>query len=321
MYLRDIGEREVISRFIAPHVAGAAGGLDDCALVRLGNGNYLAISTDAGPRRPFLRVLQVGSPFDLGHYFATMTLSDLAAVGAAPSVIVAAYLLPEDLEGHFVGALAAGIAAACAQEGAEYVGGDTKQASELRVVTTGVGMTARPLRRFGARDGDLLFVSGPIGTSIRSYIEARRNSAVPIHRPRARVDLGRWLADMGIASACIDMSDGPLSAVADLACANAAEISFEIESLDVAPRPAGASLSEADWQTLVLGTGADFELMFTAPAKYRDEIRARGGTLCGRVFAVRTSPLIIYDRPELLTRSWEHFATSTAYEDLLRQTV
>lgn len=321
MNLRDLGEKEVIRRFILPHVAGAASSFDDCAFVSLADGKFLAISTDAGPRRPFLQVLQVGTPFDLGHYFATMTLSDLAAVGATPTVVVAAYLLPEELDPHFVAEIAGGIAAACAQDGANYVGGDTKHSTELRVVTTGVGITAQPLRRAGANDGDLLFVSGRIGITIRNYLEARRDATVPIRRPRARVAFGRWLADQGIASACIDMSDGPISAVADLARANAAEISFEIASLNLVARPSEVSLAEIDWLALILGTGADFELMFTAPPVCHDRIVANGGILCGRINAVRRSPLVLYDQPELLTCSWEHFATSTAFEDLLRQTI
>ena len=318
MTLRDFGEKELIRRFIRPYLASSAAALDDCAFLPLGNGSHLAITIDAGPRTPFLRVLKIGTPFDLGHYFATMTLSDLAAVGAAPSALVAAYLLPEDLDVQFVAAVAAGVAAACAQDGAEYVGGDTKSASELRIVTSGVGVTTRPLRRTGVSDGDLVFISGPLGVSLRSYMETRRDPQLPVHRPRARVSFGRWLADSGIASTCLDMSDGPLSAVGDLARANAAEIFFDVAALPVESRPSSVSLSDEEWLALTLGTGADFELMFTAPARYRNEIIASGGTECGRIHAVGTSAVVVYDRPELLSRSWEHFATTSSFEDLLR---
>jgi thiamine-monophosphate kinase len=318
MTLRDFGEKELIRRFIRPHLAASAADLDDCAFVPLGNGLHLAITIDAGPRTPFLRVLKIGTPFDLGHYFATMTLSDLAAVGAAPSALVAAYLLPEDLDVQFVAAVAAGVAAACAQDGAEYVGGDTKNAAELRVVTSGIGVTTRPLRRTGVSNGDLLFISGPLGVSLQSYLETRLNPQLPVHRPRARVSYGRWLAESGIASACLDMSDGPLSAVADLARVNAAEIAFDVEALLIKPRPSGVALSDDEWLALTLGTGADFELMFTAPARYRNEIIAKGGIECGRIHAVGTSAVVLYDRPELLSRSWEHFVTVSSFEDLLR---
>jgi thiamine-monophosphate kinase len=312
--LGDVGEKTLIRELFEELLRKSDQTLDDCAVIQT-DGVRLAMTIDAGPAEPFLYAMGIGTMEDLGHYFATMSLSDLAAAGAEPVALLAAFLLPATLAVVDVKELATGVELACQEVGARYVGGDTKQADRLRVITTGIGkFRTQPLSRRGAAAGDLLVVTGCLGAVIRSYIDARRHGT-PILRPKAKVTTSMWVAHDRIASACTDISDGPLIAARSLASASRAEIELDLERLPIVEAPAG--LSSSLWRTLTVGVGGDFELMFTTPPGNEDLVRTYGGTICGRVLRTDVEPSVFL-RPDIAIHSWEHFATTGAFEAVLK---
>jgi thiamine-monophosphate kinase len=163
-----------------------------------------------------------------------------------------------------------GIAAACAAYGCPVVGGDLVSSPTL-VVTVAVSgwVDGAPVRRGGARAGDGLWVTGPLGGAaaglrllrvgasrvpegqvVSSVVSAR----VADHaRPRAALAEGRAARSAG-ATAMIDVSDGFGADLGHLA--DASRVGFELEGVPVAE---GATLEEA------LGGGEDYRLIFAAP--------------------------------------------------------
>lgn len=196
---------------------------------------------------------------DLGWKAVAAAVSDVAAMGGRPTHLLVSVCGPG---GTDLDLLYAGIAEASAEYGCPVVGGDLSGASELVVTVTVVGDAGvrRPVLRSGARPGQTVYVTGPLGSSaaglrlLRAGHGAGDDPLVRAHRrPRARPAEGAAARDAG-ATAMIDVSDGLATDLRHLAGASGVGV-----VLDSVPVADGASREEA------LGGGEDYELLFTAP--------------------------------------------------------
>ena len=330
MKLCDLGERAVLRNLVHPHVSNADSAFiaDDTAIVPLDDEWSLLITTDAGPRRSFLRLLDVGDLGDFGHYCATMSISDIVAMGGQPIGVVGACILPGDFLSEKFEELICGLVESCRDHGTKYLGGDTKEGDDFRVVTSAVGRvrTSRVLTRRGAREGDLLCVTGDIGRTLASYVEAahaRNRGKTPskVHRPTAPVATGNALSVHGIATACMDMSDGPLAAARELAEVNDVVIHIDADSIEVV-RPKGADVSIDAWNSIVFNVGGDYELMFTAAPASRANLEELGAHVCGRVeVRGKRSPgaTVSGATAPTLFEPWEHFSTTDSITGLVEE--
>src|SRR5947207_2454456 len=133
---------------------------------------------------------------ELGYRAAAVNLSDLAASGAEPKALLVTLAAPAGLELEGVIELYEGLNEA----GVPVVGGDTTSAPQLALAVTAIGRSERVPGRAGARPGDLLVVTGPLGAAGAAFRERRHA------RPPLRLQDGRRLAES--AHALIDISDG-----------------------------------------------------------------------------------------------------------------
>jgi thiamine-monophosphate kinase len=198
---------------------------------------------------------------DFGWKAVATAVSDIAAMGGrATQVLVAAAGPPTtDLD-----ALYRGVAEAVTAHGCAVVGGDLSNAPALVVAVTvagGVDDGADPVSRAGARAGDGLYVTGPLGAAAAGLRTLRAGEldtaekaalAEAYRRPWARLAEGEAARRAG-ATAMIDISDGLSADLGHLAAASA--VGF---TLGVVPVAAGATVDEA------LGGGEDYELVFAA---------------------------------------------------------
>jgi len=158
--LDERGLKEVVASVI-----GRDATLDDCAVLPIGD-EYLVATTD---------MLHESTDFprgmterEIGWMGAAVTLSDIAAMGARPSLVLLAVGLdsPSRLEGILVGARDC-----CRAYGAALAGGDLDAHGELTLVSSGIGFTKRPVRRCrrpgrrpgGSRRGPREGAGGPRG--------------------------------------------------------------------------------------------------------------------------------------------------------------
>lgn len=193
---------------------------------------------------------------DLGYRTAIAALSDVAAMGGRPNGVVVSICAPGDVD---VVAIERGVAEACATAGCRVVGGDLSKAAITSVTVCALG--DEPLEgavtRRGARPGDGLYVTGPLGGAAMGL--RRRRAGVGLEepelrwfrRPRARIDAGMAAARAG-ASAMLDVSDGLVRDLRRLAPASGVGI-----DLETVPLCDGATLEEG------LGGGEDYELVVT----------------------------------------------------------
>jgi thiamine-monophosphate kinase len=176
---------------------------------------------------------------DLGWRAAAVNLSDLAASGADPDGLIVTLAAPPDTDVDDVLELYEGMAEA----GVPVLGGDTTRAEQLVLSVTAVGHSSRVPGRAGARPGDALVVTGPLGGAGAAY---RRGTFV---RPPLRLVEGKELA--AHAHAVLDISDGLAVDAAHLAARSECRLVIELERV---PLAAGAELDD-------VGFGEDYELL------------------------------------------------------------
>ena len=179
----------------------------------------------------------------VGWKAIAVNVSDIAAMGGRPAHVLVTVAAPRHAD---IDALYRGRAAAANEYGCAVVGGDLSNADQLVVSVSVTGMLDPPdppaVLRSGARPGDALFVTGPLGASAASGYSKR---------PVARVAQG-VAARLAGATAMIDVSDGLAADLGHLLDASGVGA-----VLDVVPVAEGATEEQA------LGGGEDFELLFT----------------------------------------------------------
>jgi thiamine-monophosphate kinase len=276
----SLGEFELIDRYFRRPVREAVLGLgDDCALWAPTPGRQLAVSSDMLVEgRHFLPTVP---PVRLGHKALAVNLSDLAACGARPRAFTLSLALPR-VDEAFLAGFSQGLFALADRQPIELIGGDTTAGPVCTISITVFGEVApgQALLRSGARPGDDIWVSGCLGDA-RLALEACRGQVTlqadgwvqardAMELPQPRVALG--LALPGLASAAIDLSDGLLGDLGHVLRASRVGAQVRLEAV---PRSALLAAQPAALQRVCLLTGGDdYELVFTAPAARRAEVRA-----------------------------------------------
>ena len=288
---------------------------DDAALLAPPPGRQLVVTADTlndGVHFP-----RGTSPADVGWKALAVNLSDLASMGAEPAWCTLSLSLPQSDPAWIEGFLD-GFLDLAGQHDIALVGGDTTR-GPLSIAVTAMGLVepGRALRRDGARVGDEVWVTGTLGDAAGGLALLDREPVPALRarldRPTPRVAAGRALA--GIATACVDVSDGLLADLGHV-CAR----SHVAAHLDVDALPASAALreafGEADRIALQASGGDDYELCFTAPADAGADIDAVSAQLglrftrIGRIVAGEgVHPVDAKSQPwSSPRRGYDHFA-------------
>jgi thiamine-monophosphate kinase len=265
---------------------------DDAALLAVPAGYTLAVTTDtliAGRHFP-----EAATAFDIGYKSLAVNLSDLAAMAAAPRWVTLALTLPA-VEPQWLQGFAAGFKTLADAEGVALVGGDTTRGPlAISVTAMGVVETGTALRRQGARSGDCIAVTGTLGDAALGLRLSQDPSPMPtresslagevraagldrhasgndalfllgrLHQPQPRNAAGRALR--GLASACIDVSDGLAGDLGHILAASGCGAEIDAACL---PRSAAfTACAPVDALSLQLHGGDDYELCLTLPPQH-----------------------------------------------------
>ncbi|MGE5624076.1 MAG: thiamine-phosphate kinase [Bacillota bacterium] len=241
---------------------------DDAALLRVPPGQELAVTTDslvAGVHFP-----ENLDPEAIGHRALAANLSDLAAMGAAPAWVLLALTLPKADEKWLEG-FSRGFFGLAKQHQVALVGGNIAR-GPLNVTITAEGFVpeGQALTRAGARVGDLIYVTGNPGEAAAGLklLQAGKNEPNnPCVRrfthPEPRIAAG--LALRGLASACIDVSDGLLADLGHLLEVHGHGAKIALERLPLSPQLLKLYGKDDAWKLALTG-GDDYELCFTVHA-------------------------------------------------------
>jgi selenide,water dikinase len=172
--LRDILARTPASGAFADLLVGSETS-DDAAAWRLNDDQALVATTDF-----FMPI--VDDARDFGRIAATNALSDVYAMGARPILALAIVGMPVDkLPPETIGAILAGGAEVCAAAGAPIAGGHSIDSAEpiYGLVALGLAHPSRLLRNSGARAGDVLILTKPLGVGVLSAALKQERLSAP----------------------------------------------------------------------------------------------------------------------------------------------
>ncbi len=273
--MSESGEFARIRAIIARLGPAASAGIgDDCAVVPDGKGR-IVVSTDMSVEGVHFRTEWL-SLEEIGWRAAASALSDLAAEGATTVGLLASVGCPEGAPPDAVVQVMGGVGDAVREAGGTVLGGDLSRAPQWVVDITVLGRTERPVRRGGARSGDMLWVSGTLGGA-RAALKAWQARLDPAASARAafahpipRLALGRALAAAG-ATAMLDVSDGLAGDARHLARRSGVQLVVDLDRVPVHP-DAGAAAARAGESASVFAArgGEDYELLVTIPASITD---------------------------------------------------
>lgn len=271
---------------------------DDCAVIPILDGSPVCPSTTESFHSKdeilfstdllmegvhFLR--EESSPEDVGWKAAAVNLSDIAAMGGTPTATFLSIALPKDAQAEWAERFISGYAQISKQYGVPLLGGDTT--SSLRDIAINVGVmgkcpAGKALCRDGAKVGETVFVTGPLGDSagglqvILKGVERCAEESILVERhkrPTPRIQEGKALRETGLVGAMMDISDGIASDLRHILKASGVGAEVELDKLPISEELAGTCQKHGwDAHELAAGGGEDFELLFTAPAEIADMV-------------------------------------------------
>ena len=286
---------------------------DDAAVLAVPAGMQLVISTDtftAGVHFP-----EQTDPASIGHKALAVNLSDLAAMAALPAWFTLNLSLPT-VDPAWLTAFCEGLFALANKHRVQLIGGDTTRGPlSITITVHGLVPAGQALLRSGAKPGDQVYVTGRLGEAGMGLFHLQGKLPVPeeyrgtvadkLNRPLPRVAEGLRLR--GLASACIDISDGLLADLGHILEASGVGATVALENLPLAPAYR-ACFNELGWD-IALAHGDDYELCFTLPAAKKPQLAVSAG-LIGQIDAqpglrLRDSAGALY-RPA--ASGYDHFA-------------
>jgi thiamine-monophosphate kinase len=251
-------------------------------------------------------------------------VSDIAAMGGQPRCFLLSLALPRTHAGRWLDEFLLGLRRAARRFCCLLAGGDTTRREEILINVTVVGEVreGRAVLRTGAKPGDVIFVSGRLGEAelglrlLRSgeTLAGRKDPALKKHLyPEPRLELGQWLAEKGLATAMMDLSDGLSSDLPRLCAASGVGARVESARIPLGQTSDLGLKRGSDPLRLALHDGDDYELLFTvAPRKanvLRKSFRGTELTPIGKITEKRKMVLLEENGRErqLLPGGWDPF--------------
>ncbi len=246
--VKEVALIEQIKRGFAPRDVGVVVSIgDDTAVVRGRKGMYLLYTTDMLIEGVHFKKGE--DPAKVGYKALAVSVSDIAAMAGVPKYALVSVGLPKNGTAKTARGLYQGLKRCALKFGVDIIGGDTNRSDRLIIdcFVTGEVEKDRVTLRSGARTGDYIFVSGPLGGSLKG----RHLCFEP------RVKEARFLAERFRPTSMIDLSDGlgmDLNRIAEASKVGALIFENKI------PRNKGVKTVSS-----ALFDGEDFELLFTLP--------------------------------------------------------
>lgn len=296
--LSDLGEFGLIERLTRDiklkHPETVKGVGDDAAVIK--PGKHMVVTTD---------LLVEGIHFDLvytplmhlGYKAVVVNLSDVYAMNAEPKQITVSIALSKKMTLEMTEELYSGIHLACEKYNVDLIGGDTTSSVTgllISITATGEAEEKEIVYRSGAKENDLICVSGDLGGAYMGLLLLEREKKVfesnpemqpdfknreyVLERqlkPEARKDIIQILKEMGIQpTAMIDISDGLSSELMHICKSSDKGCKIFCDRIPVDVETGNAADEfNLDAVTCALNGGEDYELLFTVPIAYHDMLR------------------------------------------------
>lgn len=325
---KDLGERKIIELILEcldqmPGMPLPFG--DDASAVDLGTDKLAVINMDMLVRKT--DIPKAMSLWQAARKAVIMNISDLAAKGAQPLILLASIGVPPNITKTEIQQIGKGLNAGAREYNTYILGGDTNEAPDLVISCMALGTCKQDqlIKRSGAQPGDIVAVTGAFGKTaaglkiLMEGLSAPENCATLVDSvlmPKARVKEGIALAQSKAATASIDSSDGLGWSLHEIA--RASNVGFRLDRLPVADEAERfAEIHGFDSAELALYGGEEYELLVTIKPRLWQEAKAAvekvGGSLTeiglvtdDKHLRLRTSEKTV----SIEARGWEHFKTA-----------
>jgi thiamine-monophosphate kinase len=247
---------------------------DDCALMSVPDGYELALTTDTMVEN--VHFFAGADPEQLGHKLLAVNLSDLASMGAKPVSVTLALTLPK-VDENWLTAFAKGFLSLAERYSVDLIGGDTT-AGPLTLTVQAMGLVpqGQALMRSSAKPGDFIYMTGSLGDAglglkiKQDYACANPDAALKrFNQPDPQIEAG--LALIGIASACIDLSDGLAGDLGHILEQSQVGACLDWEALPLSEAVQTYINDTGDW-AMPLVAGDDYELCFTVSPEQAEQL-------------------------------------------------
>jgi thiamine-monophosphate kinase len=243
--LGEFGLIEALKKFAPLSKTVIKGIGDDAAVLPFSKSEYQLLTTDMlAEGTHFTRRMP---PQSIGHKALACNISDIAAMGGYPTFAVVSIGIPKNLPVSFIKEVYKGMQLVAKNFNVSIVGGDTIKIDKIVINVALLGLVEKKnlITRDGAKSGDWIFVTGPLGGSFKS---GRHLNFSP------RLPQARFLVENYSPSAMMDISDGLSGDLNHML--KASHVGARLDHASI-PRHKGVSLSQA------FNDGEDFELLFT----------------------------------------------------------
>lgn len=222
MKLKDIGEFGFIKRIERgclvrdKNVVRGIG--DDCCVFKTSGEMAILLTTDMLVEKIHF-LLSAISPYELGRKSLAVNLSDIAAMGGTPREAVISIAIPDTIDLAILDGVYDGMKSMAKEFEVNLLGGDTTLSPKhlvINIALVGEALEDEILYRSGAGVGDIIFLTGPVGSSAAGLdliMKGREIKGWEVlikahHNPHPHVKAGRIIASMKAANSLIDVSDG-----------------------------------------------------------------------------------------------------------------
>ncbi|MFV0439381.1 MAG: thiamine-phosphate kinase [Desulfopila sp.] len=238
-------------------------------------------------------------PFVLGRKSLAVNISDIAAMGGQPRFALLCIGLPPTCEEAWTAAFMAGVFSQLAEQGCTLIGGDTVAAAKITISVTVLGTVGAggALTRDGAHPGDVVYVSGTLGSAAAGLYLLKNGLTDHLGEPNNRyrrlteqlldpmpqLELARILQQSGMVTAMQDISDGIATDLSHICTASGQGARIFERAL-----PADEELLAMCREFYLEPTpfqvkgGEDYQLLFTAPKECGPKLERLVSAQCGR---------------------------------------
>ncbi|MFX0133566.1 MAG: thiamine-phosphate kinase [Candidatus Hodarchaeota archaeon] len=293
MKIGELGEIGIIKIFqdefsSLPHILlglkTPTGIYEDTGVIDLSNDKVLIVTTDLIGKKTHMPPEMTHR--QMGRKSVIVNISDLAAMGAKPLGLVMSIGLPSDLDAEDLKEIAIGMNEAAEEYETCVFGGDTNMADDVILAGTAIGIIKKEelLTRHSAKSGDIVAVTGYIGSSATGLQILIRNLAVSPEikkkltkytlEPKAQLKIANQLSKIKGITASGDITDGLAWELHKIAAASGCGIEIEENKLPILEETKKVSKEfDLDLMELIMHIGEDFELILTIDPKKWEKIQ------------------------------------------------
>ncbi len=288
-------EFECINKIVSKLPSVGVG--DDCAVIESG-AKKLVISTDS-----FIQDVHFGLAYfslkEVGNRCAEAAISDIAAMGAKPLYLLLAISTPCIKK---IKPITDGIKLSLTKHKMKIIGGDTTKSKKIMINITVIGESKNPIRRSGAKKGDLIFITSYTGLSdaglyiIKNKINGFNTLKEAHKKPKAKIKEGLEISK--IATSMIDISDSLASELYHIA--HASKCSIKVKSIPIHKGIKKlANHIRVSPAKFTLYGGEDYQLLYTTNRKNKNKAT---GFCIGEIIKSTNDPVVFIQQGKKLLK-------------------